>query len=329
MGWHSLHVHYHDPQDDLLVDCIGPLVASCRTGSPPSWFFLRYWKHGPHVRLRLRLEPAEATETLRALQDGIREHLARCPSTSMPRPDRLRDVIRVLARLQGEADDVQEIVSDNTIRLQPYEPEYGKYGGELGVRLAETVFESSSVIVLDVLDRIRRTPARRLSAGFTMMLAALRGAGLTEPAMAEFLAMYCRFWFRYVSPEVAGAWSAGLIEQQRVLSPYAAAVLSDRLPAGSPAGDALTGWSVAVGAAMERIDAADGDVLAGVTMLGSRSPARRRRDFVLLNYVHTHNNRLGISPAHEAYLAYLAHHVVCQLAAITPQAALVGPMQRL
>ena len=46
---------------------------------------------------------------------------------------------------------------------------------------------------------------------------------------------------------------------------------------------------------------------------------RQRRNFLLLNYLHTHNNRFGIPPAQEAYLAFLAHHVLCEQLGVTPQ----------
>ena len=319
MNWQSLHIHYYASPDLLLAQGVAPLVAGRRGDDLAHWFFIRYWKGGPHVRLRLLLDDATAASTLNDVRAEIENYLARHPSTGQL-PFAIEDSLRMLAKL--EADDARslEVMPDNTVLVHPYEPEYDRYGGRAGVALAESLFEASSDVVLEALKIISTAPARRLGISFAMMLAGLRGAGMSEERMADFLVGYYRFWVRYLPDEIPAAWSIGLEEKQRSLLPYATAVLSDNSPAGSSqVGEGLSRWRSAVSDAVNGLDRQAGDILPAVSMPIKDATPEQLRDFLLLNYLHTHNNRIGVTPGHEAYLAYLAHHAVCRLAGLSPK----------
>lgn len=321
MSWHSFHIHYYASQDLLLVENIGPVVTSFRKEGINGWFFLRYWKHGPHIRLRLRLDDKDKevqNKTLRLVQSQVGNYLIQHPSTVVL-PESIQDSLRMLSRLEDEDEKGQEILPDNTVQPEQYNPEYNRYGGESGIAVAESLFEVSSNLALDVLGVVSKAPARRLAISFCMLLAGLRGAGLTEHRIASFLASYCRFWSRYLPGNISASWFPGLDQQEQTLSPHAAAILSGSSLPASLVGDALVRWTSAVAAATATVDANAGDILPHVIMPEPDAPMERRRDFLLLNYLHTHNNRLGIVPGHEAYLAFLAHHIVCRLAGLTPQ----------
>lgn len=133
MTWRSLHIHYHDGQDTLLVECVRLLIMWCRTRDLHGWFFLRHWKHGPHIRLRMNLEEATADDLVAEMQRQIRGHLGRNPSQRTLPASRLLEISEVLAGLEGDPDPATEIVADNTVCSRPYEPEYSKYGGQRGV----------------------------------------------------------------------------------------------------------------------------------------------------------------------------------------------------
>ncbi|HEU4711112.1 MAG TPA: thiopeptide-type bacteriocin biosynthesis protein [Pyrinomonadaceae bacterium] len=317
--WHSLHIHYYDPQDALLVDAIAPLVHSERGPCPSRWFFLRYWKQGPHIRLRLFLDDSTADGFLHTAQTTLREYLAIHPSTNAPPDARLKEILETIAGLEGGQPQTQELLPDNTLRFDRYEPEYEKYGGEIGVALAEDLFERSSELTLDLLSLIHGKPGQRFAVSFNMMLNGLRGAGLNEAGIADFLATYSRFWSRYSSQLVNVDWQADFDERKRKLSASAAAILLDRLPTESPTGAALARWREIIRNATQALESKADEILPNVTMAGPNLTTAQRREFVWFNYLHTHNNRLGVMPAQEAYLAYLAHHVVCDLAGFKPQ----------
>lgn len=318
--WHSLHIHYYDPQDALLLDAIAPLVNSDQNSRPLRWFFLRYWKQGPHIRLRLFLEDSTAGAILSTAQTRISEYLVEHPSTNAPPDTRLKEILAAIANLDGlDQQQAQELVPDNTLRLDHYEPEYDKYGGEIGVALAEDLFEQSSEITLDLLSLIRGKSAQRFGIGLTMMLSGLRGAGLDEAEIADFLATYSRFWSRYSSQLVKVDWSLDFDERKRAFAPHVASVLSDRVPAEYPTAAALARWREVIRNATHSLESRADEILPKVTMAGPNLTLPQRRQFVWFNYFHTHNNRFGVMPAQEAYVAYLGHHVVCALAGFQPQ----------
>lgn len=145
-----------------------------------------------------------------------------------------------------------------------------------------------------------------------MMLAALRAAGLDKAGIAAFLHSYSRYWSRYASEKFAASWPAGLERERPRLTRIAAAVLSGR--SGSPPIDVLERWSGAVRTALASLDARGDEILPQVSIVGASATKALRRDLVLFNYLHTHNNRFGVLPVHESYLAYLGHHVVRGLA---------------
>lgn len=306
MSWRSLHVYYHGRQEILLVECIRPCVAWRRSQGLRGWFFLRHWKQGPHIRLRVKLEGPAVEEQLAGLERQISKYLAEHPSGRTLPAERLQQVNEVLAELEGDSDPVSEIVPNNEVCARPYEPEYSKYGGPAGVALAEDLFERSSDIVVDLLGAREQTSWQRLGTAFAMMLAALCSAGFDERQIAEFLDRYSRFWARYAADDERASWPLQFERERQRLTRTAAGVLSRRWEA-SPIGDALEQWSYAVRTTLELLDARGDEILPQVTLAGATATAHERRDFVLFNYLHTHNNRFGVAPAHESYLAYLGH----------------------
>src|SRR5690349_12865569 len=68
--WRALHIYLHRPVEEVdafLVRRVGPLVARLLgEGRITSWFFIRYWVDGPHVRLRLRDADDATLELVRA-----------------------------------------------------------------------------------------------------------------------------------------------------------------------------------------------------------------------------------------------------------------------
>lgn len=317
MSWRAFHVYFHGDQDRLVVDGVAPIVADHRGAGVNRWFFLRYWKGGPHVRVRLSVEGGAADGVLESVRSGLLEYVGAHPSTARRDSDGMARSLSLMARMEGERRR-EEIVPDNTVRLHEYRPEHEKYGGSPGVEVAERLFERSSDIAVDALEGIRRGDASRLALGFVMVVAGSRGAGFDGADLAMYLERYSSLWSRYVSPGLLERWSDGLAAYRDELAPFAAAVLRGEGGRDSGLPEGVGSWASATRSAMEAIDERSGDILHRVTMPGTEADPSERREFLLSNYLHTHNNRLGISPVREAYLAYLAHHVVCDLVGCTP-----------
>jgi thiopeptide-type bacteriocin biosynthesis protein len=107
--------------DRVLSAVVAPLVAEVLGAAlADRWFFLRYADPDHHLRLRFRGHPrAIHGEVLPRLNQALEPHL----------------VSGVVSRVQ----------------LDTYQPEVERYGGEVGVDLAERVFQADSDAVLALL----------------------------------------------------------------------------------------------------------------------------------------------------------------------------------
>lgn len=277
--WIAVHVYYRTDQDDLLLRCVGPLAGRLRlAGDIDRFFFLRYWQGGLHLRLRWHCRPDRADAVRDRVHHELRTYLARRPSRQPVDPAGHAAALQRLARLEGERAEAA-IVPDNSVLDATYEPELGKYGGAAGVAAAEQVFDHSSRAVLRGLQLCRSRPKARLGLGVRMMMLTLGAAGLPAGEAAGFLARYADFWSAYLPPGARRRWP-------ELAAGYDAGGYPPAALGVDPELDRLAGeWAAAVAGAV-----------AG------------RDSQLLFNHLHTHNNRLGIAPAHESYLAFLAHH---------------------
>lgn len=308
VAWRSLHIYHYAQQDGLLVDGISSVLQRRRAaGEVDQAFYLRYWKGGPHIRLRLRAAE-RIDETSRQVHAELAAYVSAHPSRLRLDPDQYQTGAGHLAGHEGVSAGT-ELVPDNTVRPEPYEPEYGKYGGPLGVEIAEQLFDSSTRLALGAVSLTRHHPERRLGIAFSSLLLATRAAGYGPQELMEFLRYYSGFWASYAPDEVRAAWPARLAEQRRALVATTATALT-----GGPARGSLGAWSDAVSAAVAAVREKEEEVLGAVSLLGAAAPMNARRNSLLLNYVHTHNNRLGILPVEEAYLGFLAFEALREYA---------------
>lgn len=107
--------------DGVLDEVVAPLVESARSsGAADGWFFIRFGDPDWHLRLRLRGDPGRL----------------------------LGEVLPALTRLAAP------LLSDGRIariQLDTYEREIERYGGPVGIGLAERLFEADSDAVLGIL----------------------------------------------------------------------------------------------------------------------------------------------------------------------------------
>jgi thiopeptide-type bacteriocin biosynthesis protein len=203
--WISIHIFYSSNGNPLLADCVSPLVARLRArGLISRYFFIRYWLGGPHVRLRLL--PAEgvgADEVKAVAEEGIRAFLARRPALYEIDTKVLGPLYRTMYEAEYGAEELAArfgegelpFYENNTFHYVDYEPEYGRYGGEAGVDLAERHFEVSSDIVLKLV-RETNMHLRTIMMGHSvqMMLQMCYAFLGDDTKIADFLTRYRAFW---------------------------------------------------------------------------------------------------------------------------------------
>lgn len=311
-GWHALHVHLpHSLHTTYLVDVVRPALQE--QGIEDDFFFLRYWQGGPHLRLRLSLDEDRSGEVV----DAFRSRLtAGMPVLTDARRDEYEAGLRLqdeLARLERESPAPSQAAG--SVVPTPYVPEWRKYGGTLGVAIAERVFRRTSLEVLDLLSaRVRagvdesRPPVGEAARVMVMLMS---GAGLSLEQAVPFLRAYEDWWSTYAPAGLRGSWAdlyPSVSQQMRALCSSAWGLTGG---ADEETTDVLRdiAHEAVVRARLDadrsgpRVDEAALDV-GGLTLDGTPF------DTCLSNYVHTTNNRLGLVPAGEGMVAHLVRRGV-------------------
>jgi hypothetical protein len=326
-SWLALHAHYTSNPNPLLADCIGPLIAELRdSGLIDQYFFIRYWIEGPHVRLRLQPSAdADEAEIVARAEQRLKEFFAIRPAAYEVDPDEVADMYRSMYLSEYTQDDWDEkygpdgampVQPNNTVLRTTYEPEYDRYGGPHGIDISEWHFEASSDMVIALVARTNMH-LRTITFGIATQLMTvmsevfLRG----RDAVIEFLEGYEKFWAQlYVSSDVD--WNARYDEtvdgmhsrvRERIDAVYEFA--AGRVPT---AVGFLDSWKTHCEELRRRIvEATDrGLITFGVDEDGRPlvvNDSEQVLRILLGSYLHMNDNRLGVTPNDESYLAHVVY----------------------
>lgn len=321
--WQAIHIFYGAVRLSMLTESIKPLIAELRRdGLLSSWFFINYWVEGTHLRLRLQPSSDAATEAvLTRAEAAIDAYLRRRPALFSADPDFLSDVYTKM--FDFEFTDEQRATyldengrmrlrENNTHSREPYEPEYGKYGGPAGVALAEWHFEHSSDLVVELL-RTMNTHIRSIRLGIAAQLMMVTAAAFESDAQAcaDFFEGYHAFWRRAFDTDgdvTDEDYDAAYAKTGPGISQRFAAIREAfaQGAAGSLPG-VLGSWAEHCLELRARIDtlASDSSLIfeswddtTDLVITDGTAAARR----LLLPYLHMTNNRLGMTLTDEAFL---------------------------
>lgn len=330
-AWQAMHIFYAANPQPLLVRCVRPLIASLTgDGLLAGHFFINYWLEGPHVRLRLRpVSPAAGDEVRRRTEEAVSAFLRARPALYEVDSGFLNEFYNTLFDIEfpeGDraafmgADGRMNLRPNNSYAYEPYEPEFGKYGGPAGVELAEWHFAHSSDLVMDALGSMNlhlRTVLLGTSAQLMMVM-----AGVFLPDREElggYLDRYYRFWHQ----AFPGTGFIGSAEYDRTYEQTAPGLarrfegVLEALGSGDPGRlpAFLAGWAEHCRELRRRAEAlAVGGELVFRSWDGSRD--ERVTDpavalpLLLSPYMHMTNNRLHVTIRDEAYLAHLLGRVL-------------------
>ncbi len=300
LGWVCYHVYYDD--ESLLSECAHKLLGQPEVKSKcAGFFFLRHWKNGPHFRLRFKFAVKEQADACKLIEAELNAHLSRKPSLSNYKPAIYAQAVQQFAVREHEVQALDQMVANNTVRREPYVPEYEKYGGSIGVQLAESIFSVSSKIVCELLSRTRSVPSQKLGNSFTMMNVAVNAFGIAGDDARQFFANYFRYWnTMFTSRSHLQSWAQLFSEKRESLlvtaqSASITSVDSDPL---------IHHWDAVLHDTAGEIDRCKSDIYPHIKL--QRMPNDwNPKQYLLMNYIHTHNNRYGIKIHEEALLGYL------------------------
>jgi hypothetical protein len=324
--WQAIHIFYAASRRAMLTETLKPMIDDLRAeGLLERYFFITYWLEGPHLRLRLLPTSAAATgEVVARAHQTIAAFLKSRPALYEVRSEFMVGMYNTMFDLEFSADQRARYVGDdnrmrlrqnNTFSDEPYEPEYGKYGGPAGVALAEWHFEHSSDLVIDAL-RTMNVHLRPVLLGIaTQLMMVMTTAFLDDVDLTlDYLQRYHDFWRRafFGTSFVAGdeydqayeAMGAGPVERFAVIRQAFADGRTADLP------DFFSGWAAHCIELRRRVEslAVSGDLVFR-SWDGTHDEQVTDPQLALLHllspYLHMTNNRLQVTLTDEAYLAHV------------------------
>lgn len=167
--------------DELITPHVREWVEHCRArGWMSRFFFLRFGNEGYHLRLRIEGRPEELQSSVKPyLEKGV-EGFFNAHLSSLGLPD---------ARLSAE-----DLWRMGRLRQAVYEPEQAKYGGAVGMPLAEEHFEVSSEVTFDILDAARESGVRRSQFVLELIYMLIRAFSDSPLVQAFILKTYTHYW---------------------------------------------------------------------------------------------------------------------------------------
>ncbi|NEA35996.1 thiopeptide-type bacteriocin biosynthesis protein [Streptomyces sp. SID13031] len=336
--WVALHVFYASDANPILVEAVRPLVAELRRDELiDRWFFIKYWMEGPHLRVRLKPAAPEKKEEVRARAvAAIEAFLARRPALYDTDIEGLGDIYKKMYVAEyGEERFVEEYGVDgvmpfrpnNSVALMPYEQEFDRYGGPVGMELGEWHFEASSDLVAKLL-ATSNTHVRPVLLGLATQLSLLTAYSFleTDEAVRRFFQRYRGFWetsYQEPSDDYHDSFDKSFELTRASLTERVDRI---RTISAGDAGQQLSGiertWLTHCRELRARVDAEAGQLLFPSRTGGSgREPiadTEARAAVLLSSYIHMTNNRLGVAILDEIYLSYLIER------ALEPAAAQVS-----
>ena len=331
-AWQATHIFYAANPRPMLLQCVRPLVEALEAdGLLAGYFFINYWLEGPHVRLRIKpSSPAAEAEVARRTHEAVDAFLAERPALYEVDSGFLNDFYNTLFDIEFAGSERGRYMDDegrmrlrknNSRSTEPYEPEYGKYGGPAGIELAEWHFRHSSDLVIDAFRSKNlhlRTVLLGTSAQLMMVMSATFLQGRQE--LTDYLTSYYDFWHR-AFPDT------GFIGTKEYDSNYAAmapglatrfarirAATAEDAPAARESGGGLpgflSGWAEHCA---ELRDRARELTVNGDLVFRSWDGERDERvtdpevslPLLLSPYMHMTNNRLHVTIRDEAYLSHI------------------------
>jgi hypothetical protein len=152
--WVAWHLHIDTlgsgATDEVVRQVVGPAVAFLRQhGRTTSWFFMRYWQLGPHVRLRVADLPAGCHPAMdRLLQNHLADVSAGATGPPLTQAAyQAHAAPLAMAGEQGRCLPLGRLRHPGVYR-ERYWPEHARYGGPALLPESEALFEEASELAL-------------------------------------------------------------------------------------------------------------------------------------------------------------------------------------
>jgi thiopeptide-type bacteriocin biosynthesis protein len=182
MSWLAGHIFAHSPWENLLTDVVKPFAEKMISEQKAeTYFFIRYWENGPHIRFRFKGEQIDK------IKDEWLEYFSNYLKDN---PSRKDQDYEVELRKKGDwfpLDSVQFI---------EYEPEIERYGGEKALVVSEKQFKASADACLAIISESDDwSYSRALGAAIQLHLGFAYALGMSLEELSDFCEVVFRGWF--------------------------------------------------------------------------------------------------------------------------------------
>lgn len=284
MEWHYYKIYVganHDALDFVVTHCLEEAISKFGKNG---WFFLRYLDdHGLHLRIRIRLPGSESSSVERELYQMIHDGLSllsqRAPSQYIP----------LVSFDSYAATPINENIPIYCVRDR-YIPEFDVFGGESGMLIAESVFQSSSAIARELLLSESRGDLNRKDFALPLFYEALK-VWIDASAIDDFLERYSNFWLSG-NPDI-GIYKSAFTEKAYLMLEDGAEIIAPAFLQETIASSLISQWRDTLRQAKEQYKK---DCPVYTSILA---------DTLAFYFIHLMNNRLGFTTLDESYLAVL------------------------
>lgn len=191
-NWKAIYIYYYDNQDLLITNGIYPILKKYKI---TDFFFIRYWQHGPHIRLRLLNIDKNLFENIKL---EINKFVKENPSKTRIDEEEYHKLSTDYAKKENISEESSShMVPNNTLHDAAYVPEIEKFHGETGIIIAEEEFIYSSNLAMNVLN-VAQKKQQKIYFGIAFVLSLLNTVIKEKSEKKYFMAIYREYWERYV-----------------------------------------------------------------------------------------------------------------------------------
>jgi hypothetical protein len=308
--WLSAYIYYYPPYEGILKAVKRLARGLYGSGAIESYFFIRYWENGPHIRLRLKCSPAKKAKLKEILNGYFKEYFKSHPS-------------------EAPGKTAPTDIPNNSLRYVKYEPETERYGGPEALHIAEELFYYSSRAALDIISKNKyRGYTDSLSAAIQLHVSLVKSFRIPVESIPLFFDMSCNLWisktfmdpFKVIAPKTymrrkAGTLKifAGLYEAQKEnLILFVKTLWECLSPGNMDSRSAVYRWyrdTFKIYKALNALNENGKLKMPPLAFKHEKQVSNTPIWYILDSYIHMINNRLGVSNQDEAYISYILKEI--------------------
>ena len=312
--WLAAYLYYAEPWEDFLVQAVNPFIKLVFDNNlAEQFFFIRYWEGGPHIRLRFKGVRAILDDDLKPqLESYFSKYFKNHPSE------------RTVTEKNQEFLENPNIFPNNSLLFVEYEPEVARYGGPVGIELAEKQFQVSSKTILTIIEESKNNWSYERALGFAIQLhlSFSFAFGMTLRETVDFFNFNLDRWIGWNDEMITRLEQGGKtqflkvfensFEKERSSIVSFVQIVWNAFEQGIEfEQDWLNKWLIQMASISDQIKRAETEKQLIIPQVDRHDAAIINYETynplweILESYLHMTNNRLGILNRDESYLGYL------------------------